>query len=274
MVNLTIGGGSYKGLAFLGALEYLYKKNYLSVIDNFYGCSVGGIIGVLFIIGYKPMELLNILINLNLDDFWDPSIDNIETKFSLLSSKFSDKLQDIFSVKEINTKITIGEFNKKYNTNINIYSVNINTNKLTNLNKQNFENLEVLTAIKASYSIPVLFPPVIINNEYYVDGCLHCLNGDFHENKVDKSNINLGYIIRLNSDYIPFEINNINEYIYTLFKCVMHSNTNKNIVYTKNTIEIKIKEKYSNKTSFNDITYSDKIELFYEGLSQANKLFE
>ena len=59
MVNLTIGGGSLRGIAFVGSLEYLYSNNYISIIDNFYGCSVGSIIGILYLIGYKPLEILN-----------------------------------------------------------------------------------------------------------------------------------------------------------------------------------------------------------------------
>lgn len=273
MVNLTIGGGSFKGIAYIGALEYLYKKYYLTVIDNFYGCSVGSIIGILFIIGYKPKELLQIILDLNLDDFWDPSIDNIEKNFSLLSNNFSKKLEEIFFKRELNTKITISEFNKKYNSNINIFSVNINTNIITNFNEDNFGSLEVLKAVKASYSIPLIFPPVIINNDYYVDGCLYCLNGDFHQNEKDKTNINLGYIIRLCYDYKKIDINNLNQYIASIFKCIMY-NTNNKKIYTKNTLEIKINDKYVNKISFSDISYSDRIEMFYEGLKQASLFFE
>ena len=98
MVNLTIGGGSVKGLAFTGALEYLFindlvtnkiiEENEINKIKNFYGSSVGAIIGILFLIGYTPFEILQILINLNLQDFWDLNIINIEKNFSLISDIF------------------------------------------------------------------------------------------------------------------------------------------------------------------------------------------
>ena len=45
-------------------------------------------------------------------------------------------------------------------------------------------------------------------------------------------------------------------------------------IYTKNTLEIKINNKYANKISFNDISYSDRIEMFYDGLKQASVFFE
>ena len=48
MINLIIGGGSIKGIAYTGALEYLYTNNLLTKIKKFYGSSVGSIIGVFF----------------------------------------------------------------------------------------------------------------------------------------------------------------------------------------------------------------------------------
>ena len=83
MVDLTIGGGNFKGLAFLGALEYLHSMNYLTNIENFYGCSVGSMIGILYIIGFTPRELLIELQCIDFSDFWDPNLITLNTTFSL-----------------------------------------------------------------------------------------------------------------------------------------------------------------------------------------------
>lgn len=266
MVNLTIGGGSYKGIAFIGALHYLYSKNYLEVIENFYGCSIGTIIGTLFIIGYKPYDIFEIILKLNLDEFWDISINNIDKKYSLVSDKIFQTVEEYFIKKESNKNITIKEFNNKYSIYVNLFSININKNKIVNFNQENFSNLSILTAIKASCSIPIIFSPVLIDDDYYVDGCFKCLNGIFHDNINDKNNINLGYIIRLN--YIDDnKIDNFNAYINKLLKCLIFDQDK--LIYTKNTIEITLKDKYRNKMSFNNINNSVKIELFYEGLIQA-----
>lgn len=269
MVNLTIGGGSFKGLCFIGALDYLHTKNLINVIDNFYGCSVGSLIGILYIIGYKPCEMLKILLKLNLNDYSNFSINNLEKSFSLLDDNFFNICNNIFSEKE-NINITIKDFVNKYGININIFAVNINTRQIVNFNTQNFPDLKVVTAIKASCSVPILFPPVIINNEYYVDGCFKCLNGDFHRSKKDQSNINLGYIIRLK--YTTNEkINGFFDYTAELIKTIMINN---NLIYTKNTIEINTDQRFREKTTFNDITNSDKIELYYEGLKQCSVIME
>jgi len=264
MVNLTIGGGSLRGIAFVGSLEYLYSNNYISIIDNFYGCSVGSIIGILYLIGYKPLEILNELLNINLENAWDFNLNNINTNYSLLGNTFFELMNELFLKKESNKKITIKEFCTKYSVNINIYSVSIKQRKVINFNQHSYPDLEVLIAIKASCSIPILFPPVKIGSDLFIDGCSKCLTGCYDANNGIKS----GYIIKLNDDYS--EINNLTDYISELFKCIL---VNEEYKCTKNTIEIKFNKDYENKMAFNDLTHSDKIYLFYEGLSQTKSFF-
>ena len=191
MVNLTIGGGAVKGFAFLGALEYLYKNNLLNNIENFYGTSVGSILGILFIIGNKPFEILNVLLQFNFKEINTFDLTHLQEKYSLLNDTFFVKINDIFSKKE-NTNITIEEFNKKYKIKINIYATSIQDRKNINLNEETFPKLKVLTAIQASCSIPILFPPVNIDDKLYVDGCLK---------NIDGVNLSDGYIIKSNNTY-------------------------------------------------------------------------
>ena len=230
MVNLTIGGGSLKGVAFVGALEYLHSKNYLSVIDNFYGCSVGSIIGILYIIGYTPIDILKELLNINMNETWDFDLDNINKKYSLLGGSLFVIVNNIFIKKESNINITIKEFVDKYSVNINIYSVSIKQRKVINFNKDTYPDLNILTAIQASCSIPILFPPVKIGFDYYIDGCSKCLTGCY--------NTESGYIIRLNDDYQQIE--SFTDYISELFKCIL---INDKQTCSKNTIELVLNKK-------------------------------
>jgi len=260
MVNLTIGGGSFKGLAFLGALEYLHINNYINNIEHFHGCSIGSIMGVFYIIGFTPFEMLDIFLKLDLRQFWDINLNNIDKSYSILSDTFFKTINNIFKTKE-DINITIGEFYCKYNVNINIHVVSIKQRKSVIFNKDTYPNLKVLTAIQASASIPIIFPPVKIDNDYYVDGCTKCLNGH-------SSNNTTGYIIKLNNKYN--EIDSFSTYISQLLQCML---TNEENVITKNTIEIELDSKYNDKIDFSNITYSDKIKLYYDGLTQAKKIF-
>ena len=257
MVNLTIGGGASKGFAFLGALEYLYKNNLLNNIKNFYGTSVGSILIILYIVGYKPFEIFEELLELDFSQFNSLDIEHLQTKYSLLTNAVFLKINKIFSKKE-NVDITIQEFNKKYEVNINIYATSLQSRQCINLNEENFAKVKILTALQASCSIPILFPPVNINGELYIDGCLK---------NIDGINNSEGYIIKSNNNYK--KINNFSDYLLQLLNCTLQNcqeiNTKKTICIDLDNVILK------SKLNFLDIENSDKIILFYEGLAQTEK---
>ena len=67
MNDLFIGGGGYSGIMFIGVLEYLHENNLLN-LKNFYGCSIGSLIGILYLSGYTPKEILSKFMELNLNE--------------------------------------------------------------------------------------------------------------------------------------------------------------------------------------------------------------
>lgn len=262
MVNLTIGGGNFKGISYVGALEYLYLNNLLNKIENFHGSSVGSIIGTLFIIGYKPFEIFNILLNLNFQDCWDLNLNNIENSYSLITDRFFKEIEKVISLKE-DSNITFIQFYEKYNININLYATSLTTRKNTCFNYINYPNVKVFSALQASCSIPIIFPPVIIDNEYFVDGCLKCIDG------VSADSVNLDtvhFIIRAN--YMYKQISSFTEYIAQILNCALQ---NEDIIDTEYTINITISKEYRHKYNFNDIQYNDKIKLFHSGIIQAKE---
>ena len=157
--------------------------------------------------------------------------------------------------------ITIEEFNKKYKIKINIYATSIQDRRNVNLNEEEFPKLKVLTAIQASCSIPILFPPVNINDKLYVDGCLK---------NIDGVNISDGYIIKSNNTYK--KIDNFLSYLLELINCTLQ---NEKLISTKKTISINFDNiVLESKYNFLDIQNSDKIILFYEGLSQTKNIIK
>ena len=256
MVNLTIGGGNFRGLAFLGALEHLHSNNLLTNIDEFYGCSIGSIIGILYLIGYTPKELLDIMIDVNFSNFWDFNLNNLDINYSLLGYSFINFIINVFQKKE-DINITFIEFYNKYSININILCVSMSKHEIVKFNHINFPNVKVLTAMQASSTIPILFPAIKIENDYYIDGCSKCLSGCQYEN-------NNGYIIKLEQNVNI--INNFHDYVSELFKTLLINGTDINTI---NTVNIKLPKNLMNKINFSDINKSDKIQLYYEGMKQA-----
>lgn len=261
MVNLTIGGGNFKGISYVGALEYLYQNNMIKNIENFYGSSVGTIIGIFYIIGYTPFEIFNILLNLNLQDYWDFSFNNLEYSFSLISDSFFKKIKKVFEKME-NCDITFLEFYNKYNVKLNLFATSLTQRKNVCFNVETHPNTNVFKVLQASCSIPLIFSPVNINDEYYIDGCMKCIDGISKNIILNDENIH--FVIK--GDCSVKKIGSFIEYISEVINCTLQNEENFNTEYT---ISIKTSKEYQNKYNFNDIKFNDKIKLFYLGLSQA-----
>jgi hypothetical protein len=265
-INLIIGGGSVKGVAYTGALEYLYKNNLLNNIKKFYGTSVGSIVGVFYCSGLEPFKILKILLSLNFENLWDFSFENIEKRYSIISDLFFNKIREIYSEFE-NPKITFKQFYEKYNIDLNFYATSLTTRKNTCFNKDTYPNVEILTAVQASSSIPLIFPPVIINEEYFIDGCMKCLDG-VCSNIINSNNKDINYIIK--SDYENKNINSFMDYLSEVINCTLQ---NENCINNEYTVNISFSENYKAKLNFNDLDNSSKLHLYYEGFKQCrNKI--
>lgn len=267
MVNLTIGGGNFKGISYVGALEYLFQNNLINSIENFYGSSVGTIIGILYLIGYKPVEIFKILLSLDLEKYWDFNFNNLQNSFSLITDSFFKKIKEIINTK-VKSNITFIEFYNKYKVKLNIFATSVNQRKNICFNLYNNPNIEVFTAMQASCSIPFIFPPVKINNELYIDGCIKCIDG-VCPNIINDNKIN--FIIKGNYNNINKKIDTLVEYINEIINCTMQNNEE---VETEYTINIRSLNEYENKYNFNDIKTSDKIKLYYHGIYQAKLKFD
>ena len=266
MVNLTIGGGNFKGIGYLGALEYLYKNDLVNNIENYYGNSVGSIIGIFFCTNVKPIDILKIILELDFKKYWNVDIYNIDKNFSILDNSIFKKISEIYSQYE-DPNITFINFYNKYKINLNIISTSLKSRKNVIFNKDNYPDLKILKAVEASCAIPFIFPPVIINNEYFIDGCMKCVDGIIND-IIDKNDIH--FVIK--GDYRKInKINTFTQYIGEVVNSVLQSY---DIIDTEYTISIKPDEKYQNKYNFNDISYSDKLKIYYNGLIIAKNKFE
>jgi hypothetical protein len=199
MNDLFIGGGGYSGFHFIGALEYIHQKKLLD-LKNFYGTSIGALIGVLYISGTEPRCMINLFQKINLEEIVKYDFTNIQN--GLLDDSLLDTLIS-FVTDKYNTDINLSEFSKITKVNVNVYATNITRNEYICLSNETNPDVKLKDALKASMSIPFLFKPVEINNEMYVDGCCKNLYGS-----PPKEIFIRGYSIILdnNNKSYPFQI--------------------------------------------------------------------
>ena len=132
------------------------------------------------------------------------------------------------------------------------------------MNYQNYPNLPVLTAMHASCSIPFIFPPIKIDDDYLVDGNTKSIDGIF-ENDLDNNNNNI--IIKGKFDCI--KINSFLNYLTEVLSCLQNANIEQN---TQNITKCEILIDFGttqDKYDYQNLRSSDKIEYYYYGLNQC-----
>ncbi len=149
-LGLVLSGGGARGFAHLGSVKALYEKGYK--FDVIIGTSMGAIVGCVLADGYHPDELLPMLTPPCLKSFIKADI----TRNGLMTMKGAR------------------EFLKKVLHSKNIEDLSIPfIATATNLNSGQahyFTEGDIIESVVASGSIPVVFPPVLINGIQYVDG--------------------------------------------------------------------------------------------------------
>jgi len=149
-IGLVLSGGGARGFAHLGVLKALEEKNMKPEIIS--GVSAGAIVGAFYGDGYSPNDILEMFIEKKLFRF---------VKIIFPKNGF---------LKPTGLYELIGEYLRAKDFEdlqlpVIIAAANLNQGKIVY-----FDCGEIADKIIASSSIPVLFEPVKIKNQTYVDG--------------------------------------------------------------------------------------------------------
>tara|TARA_Y100000389_G_C17326232_1_gene445710 strand:+ start:20 stop:871 length:852 start_codon:yes stop_codon:yes gene_type:complete len=277
--NLVLSGGAFKGIALLGALKYLEELDYISYIKNYTGSSAGGIICFFIILGYKPYEIKEMLLNEinnitdldfnNISNFlYDYGIDNCENNKKILSKYLKQKtdLEDI----------TFIEFTKKFGTNLTLTGSNLTKHTLDYFNIDNTPNMSIIQAVLITSCIPFIFKPIEYNDCLYVDGGIYnnFAIDQYKKNKNETLGINIKSNIIIKNDNF---INYCNNIIYSIIDKLTYDNIKKNN-YNIINITFDYHQIDDIKFSFKDLNIEVKdsvINKYYDfGYNEFKKLFK
>jgi NTE family protein len=149
-IGIAFGGGGTRAFAHLGALKYLEEAGIHPSIVS--GTSAGSIVGLLVAAGFSSDNILELVKISKFIDFAKVSLPSTGI-FTL--SNLRKLLERLLPAKEFSDlKIPF------YAAVTNLYS-----GKAEYINEG-----PLITAVEASCSIPVIFAPVVMNGQLYVDG--------------------------------------------------------------------------------------------------------
>ena len=242
--HLVFSGGAMRGFLYIGIIRYLYIEGMCQSIKHVAGTSVGSIFALAFALKI-PIEYLEEKFKELTNDKEKMFIDkcnliNIFYKNGLEDSTIYiqcliDYLKNTYNLDDI----SFIDLSKK--TGINLYvsctSVNDNENRIFSID--NSPNVSIFKAVSASISIPFLFKPVKINDEFFIDGGI---TNNFPINifsNIPKENI-LGIAIRIDNSYTYNKIEKNGE--LSFFDLCLQIYDLANISLSKSTIDSQLSD--------------------------------
>jgi NTE family protein len=151
-IGIALGGGGARGFVHLGVLKALEERGITPDIVS--GVSAGAIIGAFITTGMGPSEIMKLIKDTKFIDYAKLTLPI--TGFFTLNNFEKNIKQHLLAREFSDLKLPL------YVAVSNLYSGKV----------EYLKQGPLIPAIKASCSIPVLFSPVEINNQLYVDGGL------------------------------------------------------------------------------------------------------
>ena len=171
--TVVLSGGEIKGFALLGALDYLQSHMYLTNVTNWYGTSIGAILGYLMAIGYTPREVLS----------WMCSREGhfSDVVFSIRGALEGDGATGFGFIQTILENMTLAKRHRFYTlgslkreTGFRLCAVTYNKTdcKTVCLTPETYPDLQCIIALRMSANFPNLFPRFEYLGKSWVDGAV------------------------------------------------------------------------------------------------------
>lgn len=152
-IGICLGSGGARGIAHIGFLQALEDNNV--PIDAISGCSMGSLVGAMYLLGHSPEKMREMAIKLKKNDLIDLNISLFKSKSILRGHKLDSILNDFFGEK------TFEHLSKPFACiATDLISGNIHT----------FTEGSLKLAVRASCSIPIAFSPVAFEDKLLCDG--------------------------------------------------------------------------------------------------------
>ena len=168
IMRLVLGGGGLACLTYVGAYEIMIKRDMMRHVDEIYGVSAGSFLGLGITLEIPPDELLKIFRENYPFKKDDLRMTNLFTKYGLDASHgtrlFLEKILEHAGLSKDAKMTDLASYRIQFKvcvTNVNTYTKDLFTTS---------DDVPIVDAVVASGTVPILFVPVCIKDEYYIDG--------------------------------------------------------------------------------------------------------
>lgn len=149
-IGLCLSGGGARGAFHMGVLKAFDEHSIkISVLS---GCSAGALVGSLYAAGVKPESMISLAVSTRWFDFLKPKLPDK----GLMGMEYLEIV--------LKKHIPIDDFNS-LEIPIRVVATNVSKGII-----RVFDHGPLIDAILASCSIPLLFKPIVIDEELYLDG--------------------------------------------------------------------------------------------------------
>ena len=179
-----MSGGGFIGLCFLGVLDGLEKSEHYQTIRNISGTSIGALFALMFALRIPAKKIYDAIkneVSTNIEDKFGFSVstmlDVIETKGLIRLDGILSLAQQFVELQGFSEDFTFRQLSQKTGINLYVTATDIITGMLHYFSVDHTPDTPVMPCVKASMSIPLVFPPVKIpgpefEDSLYVDGCV------------------------------------------------------------------------------------------------------
>ncbi len=243
-IGIALSGGGVRGISHLGVLKALDEAGIKP--SKISGSSAGAIVGGMYCQGYKPEEILKIIIETNYFKFMRPAI-------SWKGILKMETLGDLFKL-----YLPHNDF-AKLKIPLAVAATDIRKGKVVY-----FDEGDLIPAIMASSCIPGMFEPIQLENKYLVDG------GVLNNLPVEPLEGICDVVIGVNCNHLPEESNIRN--MKSLIERSVIMTMNFNVYSRKSKCDYFIESPGLGKYGVFDIKKAP--DLFQAGYDQARKVMD
>jgi predicted acylesterase/phospholipase RssA len=221
--NLVFSGGGVKIFIFAGCLKYMYENNLIENLETICGTSTGSIISTAVALDYNITDIIELLIKIDFTTFSNINSEGILNFFEKFGVDNTDEFERVFRIiikaKTGNEDLTFKELFEATNKKLVIYSTNLNKMESEYFDYEKTPDYKIIDALISSISIPILFCPKKMNENFYIDGALtNHYPIEYFDNQIENT---LGFVT-INNTFNEINIQTIEEYFLAVSLCSMN----------------------------------------------------